>query len=584
MTRAPGGDRRWAPPRRWAFLFACLALFALAGHAAAQEAKSVTAAPGIPAPAVAASTTTLPGPVTSIGPTAQLSVFNRPIVTFRQQFLGVTPQERARLAQDRIESVLSQGGPGKVVVTEIPQGRLVTVDGEYVFVITPDDAATGAGISLESTAQGAAVALARVVEETREARDGRRMLHAAVVSAIATAVLVVVLWGLARLGRVLTRRITALAEVTTDKLRVGGGTMQRQRVLGAIRGLVHGAGWLLYVLVIYEWLGFVLSQFPFTRPWGEQLNQFLISTATGFLIAIARALPDLLVAIVIFVIAYWIDQLQRNFFDGVRSGRFQVGWVDHDTAPPTRRIATIIVWIFALVMAYPYIPGSETDAFKGLSVLVGLMVTVGASSIVGQAASGLILMYARTYRPGDFVRIGDSEGTVVVMGMFTTRIRTGMGVEMTIPNSSVLGTVTQNYSRVAAGSAFIVDATVTIGYDVPWRQVDALLTRAALRCDGIVAEPPPRVFKVALSDFYVEYRLVCQAEPEEPRPRAELMSNLNAAIVDLFNEHGVQIMSPHYFGDPRDAKVVPPAQWYAAPAAPPPSPSTSPSPGGDKPR
>jgi len=199
-------------------------------------------------------------------------------------------------------------------------------------------------------------------------------------------------------------------------------------------------------------------------------------------------------------------------------------------------------------------------------VLLGLMVSVGASGIVGQAASGLILMYTRTYRPGEYVRVADSEGTVVALGMFTTRVRTGMGEELTLPNSMVLASVTRNYSRTVKGAGFIVDAAVTIGYDAPWRQVHAMLIEAAQRTEGALADPAPRVFQTALSDFYVEYRLVCQAIPTEAHPRAEVMSTLHANIQDIFNEHGVQIMSPHYFSDPTDAKVVPPAKWYAAPA------------------
>jgi small-conductance mechanosensitive channel len=133
----------------------------------------------------------------------------------------------------------------------------------------------------------------------------------------------------------------------------------------------------------------------------------------------------------------------------------------------------------------------------------------------------------------------------------------------------VLGAVTKNFSRVTRGPGFVVDTVVTIGYDTPWRQVNALLIEAALRTPGVVADPPPRVFQTALSDFYPEYRLVCQATPSEPRPRAVVMDALHANIQDLFNEHGVQIMSPHYRGDPKQAKLVPPAQWYAEPAKPP---------------
>jgi small-conductance mechanosensitive channel len=145
-------------------------------------------------------------------------------------------------------------------------------------------------------------------------------------------------------------------------------------------------------------------------------------------------------------------------------------------------------------------------------------------------------------------------------------VRTGLGEELTLPNSMLLGTVVKNYSRAVKGHGYIVDTTVTIGYDTPWRQVEAMLIEAALRTPGVLSAPSPRVFQTALSDFYPEYRLVCQAVPKDPRPRAEVLANLHANIQDVFNEHGVQIMSPHYLGDPADAKVVPPARWYPPPA------------------
>jgi small-conductance mechanosensitive channel len=167
------------------------------------------------------------------------------------------------------------------------------------------------------------------------------------------------------------------------------------------------------------------------------------------------------------------------------------------------------------------------------------------------------------------VRLGEHEGTVVEMGMFTTRVRTGLGEELSVPNSFALSTVSKNYSRVVKGTGFVLDTTVTIGYDAPWRQVHAMLIEAAGRTPGVLSVPAPHVFQTALSDFYVEYRIVCQAVPSEPRSRAEVLSLLHANVQDVFNEYGVQIMSPHYLGDPASPKVVPRAKWHDAPAKPP---------------
>lgn len=328
--------------------------------------------------------------------------------------------------------------------------------------------------------------------------------------------------------------------------------------------------WGFALLLTYQWIGFVLGRFPFTRPWGEDLNTFLLDTVTGMLTTVARSVPDLLIVVVIFMIARAVNGMLRTFFDGVQAARIRVDWLDPDSARPTRQLTSIAVWVFALVMAYPsYIPGSDSEAFKGLFVLIGLMISVGASGIVGQAARGLILMYTRTYRPGEYVRVGDHEGTIVEMGMFTTRLRTGLGEELTLPNSLVLSVVTRNYSRAIKSAGFVLDTAVTIGYDAPWRQVHAMLVEAARRTADVLPVPAPRVFQTALSDFYVEYRLVCQAVPSDPRPRAEVLSNLHANVQDVFNEHGVQIMSPHYLGDPADPKIVPKSRWHEAPAAPP---------------
>jgi len=181
----------------------------------------------------------------------------------------------------------------------------------------------------------------------------------------------------------------------------------------------------------------------------------------------------------------------------------------------------------------------------------------------------LILMYTCTMRSGEYVSINDKAGTVVEVGLFTTRIRTGLGEELTLPNSFILGTVTKNYSRAVQGRGFILDTTVTIGYDTPWRQIHAMLIEAAGRTAGVLADPPPRVFQHSLSDYYPEYRLVCQASQTTAHSRAEALSSLHANIQDVFNEYGVQIMSPHYMNDPAEAKVVAREDWYAAPAAPP---------------
>ncbi|WP_018411566.1 mechanosensitive ion channel family protein [Methyloversatilis thermotolerans] len=225
------------------------------------------------------------------------------------------------------------------------------------------------------------------------------------------------------------------------------------------------------------------------------------------------------------------------------------------------------IWLFALAMAYPCLPGAHSEAFKGVTVPAGLMLSLCASSIVGQALSGFGLMYARALRPGEYVKIGDTEGTVIAIGLFSTRIHTGMGEEVSIPNSVVFAQPVHNFSRLVTDGQFRVHATVTIGYGTPWRQVHALLLEAAARTAGVAAAPSPYVLQTALSDFYVEYRLCARMDKSMPEPRAEALNRLHGNILDVFNEYGVQIMSPHYLADPASPQVVPRDQWWSPPAA-----------------
>jgi small-conductance mechanosensitive channel len=200
-------------------------------------------------------------------------------------------------------------------------------------------------------------------------------------------------------------------------------------------------------------------------------------------------------------------------------------------------------------------------------VFVGVVVSLGSSGVVQHLMSGLMLTFARAVRVGDFARIGDVEGTVLQIGALATKIRTPIGEEITIPNAVVVSQTTTNYSSAPGVIVPQLTTSVTIGYDTPWRQVEALLIDAARATPGVRSQPAPYVWRVALEDFYVKYRLL--VSPENPCDRLATLDRLHARILDAFNEHGVQIMSPHYLGDPRDKKVVAPANWYDAPAEPP---------------
>ncbi len=372
---------------------------------------------------------------------------------------------------------------------------------------------------------------------------------------------IAVVWTLLQLGAALLSRCRVMINkwVTQNGL----SRLLRKHAdwpAGAADSTLRVLGALLMLLVTYEWMVRVFAQFDFTASWAADLNAALWAAVQLIALAIASAIPDLLVVLVIALLTIVLVKLNKAFFGMVERGQLHFEKLDAEAARATRKLVTFALWIFALVMAYPYLPGSQSDAFKGVSVLLGVMVSLGSSSVVAQAFSGLILIYSRALRPGEYVKIGESEGTVLEIGLFATHIETGSGERIVLPNSQVVATSTRNFSRPASGGKFVVHTKVSIGYPAPWRQVHAMLIEAAGRTAGIANEPAAYVLQTALSDFYVEYRLVAFSDLAHPGQRADMLSALHGHIQDVFDENGVRIMSPHYLSDPAWAHAVPKEQ------------------------
>ncbi|MBP1753213.1 MAG: MscS Mechanosensitive ion channel, partial [Geobacteraceae bacterium] len=231
------------------------------------------------------------------------------------------------------------------------------------------------------------------------------------------------------------------------------------------------------------------------------------------------------------------------------------------------RIFRLLIVAFAVIVAFPYIPGSESPAFKGVSLFLGVLFSLGSQSTVSNILAGFTLTYRRLYKVGDRVRIDDIVGDVTMIRVPVTHLKTVKNEEVIIPNSTILNSNVTNYSSLSMETGLILHTTVTIGYDAPWRQVHALLLMAAERTPGLLKDPPPFVFQKSLDDFYVSYEL--NVYTDMPHAMGRLYSDLHQNIQDCFNEYGVQIMSPNYEADRPEAPIVPKERWYEAPAQPP---------------
>jgi small-conductance mechanosensitive channel len=327
-------------------------------------------------------------------------------------------------------------------------------------------------------------------------------------------------------------------------------------------------GWAVFALLaVYAGLQFVLTSFPWTRGLGLGLAAMVALPVSMLAAGAISVVPELFFLAVLTLAARYALRVIRLFFDGVAAGTVAFRSFDPEWAAPTYRLVRMVVIALTVVVAYPYVPGSHTDAFKGVSLFIGVVFSLGSSSLIGNLIAGYSMTYRRAFRVGDYVKIGQHAGTVESIRLLVTHLRTPKNEEVIIPNSQILGADVVNYSTLSRSGGLILHTTVGIGYETSWRQVEAMLIEAAGRTDGMLKEPAPFALQTALGDFAVTYEL--NAYSRTPNQMPHHYAALHRNILDVFNEYGVQIMTPAYEGDPDQPKVVPPSAWYDAPAKPP---------------
>jgi small-conductance mechanosensitive channel len=524
-------------------------------------ATSVTVLAQQPAPAVSSG-------LTQAVPAAEvvtLTYANRPITTLRARVLTNAPVDRAAAAVLVLDLLVDSSVTGPVTA-RVEQGvAFIRVGTRDVFTLVPADLNDLTGETIDEKVAETVPRLQLALTEAAEARAPFRLLRAVLLALLATGVFVVSLGGLVRLNRRLSTAILAESRRRLGSVLPGEFLHDRPSRLGAVMRRTTSLLLLSVAAVLtYGWLTFTLRQFPYSRPVGESLRSHLLGAISGFGVKVAGAMPGLFTVLLIVLATRLAVYIVTVFFENVERGAVNLSWTHPETARVTRRWIVLLLWLFALIVAYPHLPGSNTDAFKGVSVFLGLVFSLGSSGIVNQVMSGMTMTYARAMQQGDIVRVGDVQGIVTGTTLLSVKIRTFVGEEVTLPNAVVIGQPTTNFTKLAPGGGAYLTTSVTIGYDTPWRQVRSLLLLAAERTPNIQRDPPPRAITEALEDFYVRYRLaVCVGDRAE---RTITLDRLHSQILDVFNEFGVQIMSPNYEADPEGLKIVPKEQWHAAPA------------------
>jgi len=497
-------------------------------------------------------------------PTAPVVIDGHPLFTVR----GVRDYPAYRRAADiqaRIVALARDRAfvPESLTLSERPHATTIGSTRGFVMHVTDADADLD-GINRRLIAEHYLERVQKAIVGWRASRTKEALSSAGWRAGVATALVLVVLLLQYWVSRLLRRWETRLRERAKAVSVRSFELLAPERISAFLRGVLRAVLALTLMVVGFLYVQYVLGLFPWTCGMAAGLRGWVLAPLLFLGRGFVAIIPNLIFIVALVVVFRYALQLVRLFFQAVGRGDVTIPHFYPEWAAPTFNILRLVVIAFAVVVAYPYIPGASSDAFKGVSIFMAAIFSLSSTSVVSNVIAGYALIYRRVFHEGDLVKVGDVLGFVTKIRLQVTHLRTAKNEEVVVPNSTILTSNVVNYNALAQERGLILHTTVGIGYETPWRQVEALLLAAAARTPGLLHDPPPFVLQSALDDFAVKYQI--NGFCEKPGEMMRTYSALHANILDLFNEHGVQIMTPAYEGDPAQPKVVPPENWHLPPA------------------
>lgn len=506
----------------------------------------------------------------STAATGKPVVFNNKTILTVQDIQGFSAQDRIRTITGRVTAIAENPAidSGSIATSAYHQPMTLISAGNELIMVVFDDDAKAAGLSREELAKRWSLTLKAAIDNYRQEHTMKWIIAGVVKALVATAVLII---ALLVLNKIFRRVGTGLKEwVGRKKVSIHIQSyefVKAERIETLFSWMLGAIRFALILMICYSYVHNVLTFFPWTESYAGKVLHFVLSPFRVLGEAVWVQVPNLFFAAVIFLLAYYAVNLLGAFFHEVEKGKIVFEGFHPEWAQPTFKICRTLTVVVALIMAFPYIPGSGSPAFKGISIFLGVLFSLGSTSFISNILAGYSLIYRRAFKVGDRVKIGDFMGDVMEMRLEVTHLKTIKNEEIVVPNSVINNSHVINYSSLAGKNGLILHTKVTIGYDAPWRQIHALLLMAAERTPGLLKEPRPFILQTSLDDFYVSYEL--NAYTDSPHAMVQIYSDLHRNIQDAFNEYGVQIMSPNYRSDPASPKTVPRERWYEAPARPP---------------
>jgi small-conductance mechanosensitive channel len=464
----------------------------------------------------------------------------------------ITPQQRAKAQSEKIAAIAaSQDIALEDIIVKpypLPTGEelLIFAKDRYILVVQREDAEV-LGTTRQQLAEKYINILRKAIDEYRQRRSLKNIFVSGAWILLATLLLFVTLY--------LINRFFAMSLIPLTRFdgligkRIGGmevGKKSKALIIKFIRFTLNLSKIISYLVVVFFYITIILLLNPFSNDFALRFNEFVRINIGKILGSFFGYLPNLFVISLIAVIAYYVLKVSNILFEEIRDEVIRIPGFYSDWAEPTSRIFSVLIILMAIMIASPYLPGFDSPAAKGITLFAGLLFSLGSSGAISNIVSGILLIYTRAFRIGDFVEIQGIRGSVVENTLLVTRIRTYLNEVISIPNSQVLTSTINNKTIGIDGEhpGVVIKTTVTLGYDNSWRTVYETLCAAALKTEGILHEPSPYVLQTELGDFYVAYTL--HAYTRNTSKFMNLYSSLHENIQDCCNEVGIEIMSPHY--------------------------------------
>ena len=459
-------------------------------------------------------------------------------------------------AEDRIEKIKkslaasvqdSQFDPESITIVTEENVKLVMAGETILLHLTPQDlAATAGDKNFEASVQIVAQNIKQAIQNERLLKTPKKLILSIGLTVLSTLGLFLLLFFIKRLHFYFETQIskshgTLIKTVKFQNYEI----LNSQRIISLLNSLNSLLRLFLTLVGLYIYIPLVFSFYPQTSRWTALIFGYILDPLKTISKVAINFIPNLFYILIITVLTNYLLKLIRFTFDELATGSLVLNGFHKEWADPTYKLVRLLVLAMALVMAFPYIPGSGSPAFQGVTVFFGVLVSLGSSSAISNVVAGIVLTYMRPFKTGDYVQIADTTGDVLEKSLLVTRIHTRKNVHVTIPNSMVLSNHIINYSSSALTDGLIVNTTITIGYDVPWVDVHKALINAAKKCQFIDSAKEPFVLQTALNDFSVAYEL--NAFTNKPNQLPAVYSELHESIQNSFNEAQIEIMSPHYF-------------------------------------